>query len=544
VALNIADLVEHAVDLVPDRVALVCGDREITYAQMEDRTNRLAHYLQKQGVKPGDKVGVYSRNGIETIESMIAVFKLRAVVVNVNYRYIENELQYIFQNSDMVALIHEARYSDKVAAVLPTCPLLKTTIVIGDAADGQVSYDEALEQSSPERDFAERSGDDIYMLYTGGTTGSPKGVMWRHEDVWRVLGGGINFMTGEYLEDEWDLAKLGAENPVMTRMPIPPMIHGGAQWATFQSLFGGGKTVLHPDFDGHTIWQLVDKHGINLIFITGDAMARPMLDALIEGGPDGKPYDLSTLYLMASSAALFSPSIKEKFLELLPNRMLTDSIGSSETGFGGLSVVTKGAEHTGGPRVKIDASTSVLGEDGHPVEPGSGQKGLLARRGHIPVGYYKDEAKTAATFKEIHGVRYSIPGDYAQVEVDGTVTMLGRGSVSINTGGEKVFPEEVEGALKSHPEVFDAIVVGVPDERLGHMVAAVVQARGEERPSLADLDACARKEIAGYKVPRAVWFVDEIKRSPAGKPDYRWAVQQTELRPADETNNAHLAQRR
>jgi len=544
VALNIADLVEHAVDLVPDRVALVCGDREITYAQMEDRTNRLAHYLQKQGVKPGDKVGVYSRNGIETIESMIAVFKLRAVVVNVNYRYIENELQYIFQNSDMVALIHEARYSDKVAAVLPTCPLLKTTIVIGDAADGQVSYDEALEQSSPERDFGERSGDDIYMLYTGGTTGSPKGVMWRHEDVWRVLGGGINFMTGEYLEDEWDLAKLGAENPVMTRMPIPPMIHGGAQWATFQSLFGGGKTVLHPDFDGHTIWQLVDKHGINLIFITGDAMARPMLDALIEGGPDGKPYDLSTLYLMASSAALFSPSIKEKFLELLPNRMLTDSIGSSETGFGGLSVVTKGAEHTGGPRVKIDASTSVLGEDGHPVEPGSGQKGLLARRGHIPVGYYKDEAKTAATFKEIHGVRYSIPGDYAQVEEDGTVTMLGRGSVSINTGGEKVFPEEVEGALKSHPEVFDAIVVGVPDERLGHMVAAVVQARGEERPSLADLDACARKEIAGYKVPRAVWFVDEIKRSPAGKPDYRWAVQQTELRPADETNNAHLAQRR
>ena len=543
-ALNIADLVEHAVDLVPDRVALVCGDREITYAQMEDRTNRLAHYLQKQGVKPGDKVGVYSRNGIETIESMIAVFKLRAVVVNVNYRYIENELQYIFQNSDMVALIHEARYSDKVAAVLPTCPLLKTTIVIGDAADGQVSYDEALEQSSPERDFGERSGDDIYMLYTGGTTGSPKGVMWRHEDVWRVLGGGINFMTGEYLEDEWDLAKLGAENPVMTRMPIPPMIHGGAQWATFQSLFGGGKTVLHPDFDGHTIWQLVDKHGINLIFITGDAMARPMLDALIEGGPDGKPYDLSTLYLMASSAALFSPSIKEKFLELLPNRMLTDSIGSSETGFGGLSVVTKGAEHTGGPRVKIDASTSVLGEDGHPVEPGSGQKGLLARRGHIPVGYYKDEAKTAATFKEIHGVRYSIPGDYAQVEEDGTVTMLGRGSVSINTGGEKVFPEEVEGALKSHPEVFDAIVVGVPDERLGHMVATVVQARGEERPSLADLDACARKEIAGYKVPRAVWFVDEIKRSPAGKPDYRWAVQQTELRPADETNNAHLAQRR
>ncbi|WP_072803693.1 acyl-CoA synthetase [Rhodococcoides yunnanense] len=541
-ALNIADLVEHAIDLVPDRVALVCGDREITYAQMEDRTNRLAHYLQKQGVKPGDKVGVYSRNGIETIESMIAVFKIRAVVVNVNYRYIENELQYIFQNSDMVALIHEARYSDKVAAVLPTCPLLTTTVVIDGDGEGEgVSYRDALGRSSPERDFGERSPDDIYMLYTGGTTGSPKGVMWRQEDVWRVLGGGINFMTGEYLDGEWDLAKMGAENPVMTRMPIPPMIHGGAQWATFQSLFGGGKTVLHPDFDGHAIWRLIDEHGVNLIFITGDAMARPMLDALIEGRPDGTPYDLSTLFLMASSAALFSPSIKEKFLELLPNRMLTDSIGSSETGFGGLSVVTKGTEHTGGPRVKIDASTSVLGADGYPVEPGSGRTGLLARRGHIPLGYYKDEAKTAQTFKEIHGVRYSIPGDYAQVEADGTVTMLGRGSVSINTGGEKVFPEEVEGALKSHPQVFDAIVVGVPDERLGHTVAAVVQARSADRPALADLDACARREIAGYKVPRAVWFVDEIKRSPAGKPDYRWAVRQTESRPADEVNAAHLS---
>ncbi|WP_186628735.1 acyl-CoA synthetase [Rhodococcus sp. BP22] len=539
-ALNIADLVEHAIDLVPDRVALVSGDREITYAQMEDRTNRLAHYLQKQGVKPGDKVGVYSRNGIEAIEAMVAIFKIRAVVVNVNYRYIENELQYIFENSDMVALVHEARYSDKVAAVLPTCPLLKTTVVI-DGAEGQVSYEDALESSSPERDFEERTNDDIYMLYTGGTTGSPKGVMWRHEDIWRVLGGGINFMTGEYVEDEWDLAKMGAENPPMTRMPIPPMIHGGAQWATFQSLFGGGKTVLHPDFEGHAIWQLVDKYGINLVFITGDAMARPMLDALIEGGPDGKPYDLSSLFLIASSAALFSPSIKEKLLELLPNRMITDSIGSSETGFGGLSVVAKGAEHTGGPRVKIDASTIVLGEDGRPVEAGSGVKGLLARSGHIPVGYYKDEVKTAETFKEINGVRYSIPGDYARVEADGSVTMLGRGSVSINTGGEKVFPEEVEGALKSHPDVFDAIVVGVPDERLGHRVAAVVQTRGAQRPTLADLDTAARKEIAGYKIPRAVWFVDEIKRSPAGKPDYRWALSQTEQRPADETSAARLA---
>ena len=540
VALNIADLVEHAIDLVPDRVALVSDDREVTYAQMEERANRLGHYLREQGVRPGDKVGIYCRNRIEAIEAMVAVFKIRAVMVNVNYRYIENELQYIFDNSDMVALVHERRYSDKVSNVLPETPLLKTTVVVEDGTDLDyegVEYEAALAQGSPDRDFGERSNDDLYMLYTGGTTGKPKGVMWRHEDVWRVLGGGINFMTGEYVEDEWDLAKLGAESPGMTRFPIPPMIHGGSQWAVFQSLFGGGKCVMHPEFDGHDVWRIVDQHKVNLIFITGDAMARPMLDALVEGNEaSGEPYDLSSLFLMASSAALFSPSIKEKYLELLPNRMITDSIGSSETGFGGLSVVAKGDSHGGGPTVKIDASTSVLGEDGNPVEPGSGVVGILARKGHIPIGYYKDEEKTKATFKEINGIRYSIPGDFAQVEADGTVTMLGRGSVSINSGGEKIFPEEVEGALKSHPDVFDALVVGIPDERFGQRVAAVIQTRGAMRPSLHEIADAARKEIAGYKVPRSLWFVEEIKRSPAGKPDYRWAKEQTETRPADDHN--------
>ncbi|MCP2300267.1 Acyl-CoA synthetase (AMP-forming)/AMP-acid ligase II [Nocardia amikacinitolerans] len=539
---NIADLVEHAIDLMPDRVALADDGREVTYAQLEERANKLAHYLLEHGVQPGDKVGIYSRNTIEAVEAMVAVFKARAVMINVNYRYVENELQYIFDNSDMVALIHERRYSDKVAAVRPAIEKLRTVIVVDDDTTGtihtaadSVEYEAALAQSSGARDFGERSPDDLYMLYTGGTTGMPKGVMWRQEDVWRVLGGGINFLTGEYVADEWDLAKLGAANPPMTRFPIPPMIHGGSQWATFQSLFGGGKTVMIPEFTGHGVWQHIDRHGINLIFITGDAMARPMLDALIEGNPEtGKPYDLSTLFAIASSAALFSPAIKEKLLDLLPNRMITDSIGSSETGFGGLSMVAKGQAHTGGPRVKIDASTEVLDEAGNPVVPGSGQIGILARKGHIPLGYYKDEAKTAATFKEFNGIRYSIPGDYARVEEDGTVTMLGRGSVSINSGGEKIFPEEVEGALKSHPEIFDALVVGVDDDRWGQRVVAVVQCRGDNRPTLEDLRPVLTKEIAPYKLPRSLWFVDEIKRSPAGKPDYRWAKAQTEARPADE----------
>ncbi|MEV4129478.1 acyl-CoA synthetase [Nocardia sp. NPDC049707] len=543
---NIADLVEHAIDLMPDRVALADNGREVTYAQLEERANKLANYLLQQGVQPGDKVGIYSRNTIEAVEAMVAVFKARAVMINVNFRYVENELQYIFDNSDMVALIHERRYSDRVAGVRPNTPLLKTVVVVDDDTTGtiptaadSVEYETVLAESSGERDFGERSADDIFMLYTGGTTGLPKGVMWRHEDWWRVLGGGINFLTGEYVEDEWHQSKTGAGNPQMVRFPIPPMIHGGSQTATFHSLFDGGKAVMIPEFTGHGVWQHIDRHKINLIFITGDAMARPMVDALAEGNPEtGEPYDLSSLYVIASSAALFSPTLKDQFLERLPNRMITDSIGSSETGFGGLAVVAKGANHTGGPRVKIDAATQVLDDQGNPVAPGSGQVGFLARSGHIPVGYYKDEAKTKATFKEFNGIRYSIPGDYARVEEDGTVTMLGRGSVSINSGGEKIYPEEVEGALKIHPEVFDALVVGVPDERWGQRVAAVVQCRGDKRPTLDELRPVLTQEIAAYKLPRSVWFVDQIKRNPAGKPDYKWAKAQTEERPADEHADA------
>ncbi|MBF6349671.1 MULTISPECIES: acyl-CoA synthetase [Nocardia] len=541
---NIADLVEHTIDLVPDRVALADDHRSETFAQLEDRANRLAHYLLEHGVQPGDKVGIYSRNTIEAVESMLAVFKARAVMVNVNFRYVENELQYIFENSDMVALIHERRYTDKVANVRPKVPQLKTVLVVDDGTDaataeGSVDYEAALAESSGERDFGDRSNGDIFMLYTGGTTGMPKGVMWRHEDWWRVLGGGINFMTGEYVQDEWQQAKNGAAGGQMVRYPIPPLIHGGSQTAVFHGLFDGGKTIMIPEFDAHTVWQAVDAHGINMIFITGDAMARPMLDALEAGHPEtGEPYQHTNLWAMASSAALFSPSLKDRYIELLPNTVITDSIGSSETGFGGISIAAKGATHTGGPRVKIDASTAVIDDDGNPVAPGSGQVGLLARKGHIPVGYYNDPVKTAATFKEFNGVRYSIPGDYARVEEDGTVTMLGRGSVSINSGGEKIYPEEVEGALKCHPEIFDALVVGVPDERWGQRVAAVVQCRGGKRPTLEELRPVLTQEISSYKMPRSLWFVDEIKRSPAGKPDYKWAKAQTEERDADEHSQA------
>ena len=545
-ALNIADLAEHAIDAVPDRVALISGADKLTYAELEANANRLAHYLVDHGVKKDDKVGLYCRNRIEIVIAMLGIVKAGAIGVNVNFRYVEGELRYLFDNSDMVALVHERQYSERVANVLPDTPRVKTALVVEDGSDldyrrhGGVEFHSALENGSPDRDFGPRSADDVYLLYTGGTTGFPKGVMWRHEDIYRVLFGGTDFATGEPVADEYDLSKAAAANPPMIRYPIPPMIHGATQSATWMSLFSGQTTVLAPEFNADEVWRAIHEHGVNLLFFTGDAMARPLLDALLAHQENGTEYDLSSLFLLASTAALFSTSIKEKFLELLPDRIITDSIGSSETGFGGTSVVAKGQSHTGGPRVTIDKNTVVLDEDGNEVVPGSGVRGIIAKRGHIPVGYFKDEKKSAETFQTIKGVRYAIPGDYAQVEADGSVTMLGRGSVSINSGGEKIYPEEVEAALKGHPDVFDALVVGVPDPRFGQHVAAVVHPREGTKPTLSELDAFVRSEIAGYKVPRSLWLVDEVKRSPAGKPDYRWAKDVTEQRPADDVHAKHV----
>ncbi|MDO3101391.1 acyl-CoA synthetase [Mycobacteroides abscessus] len=543
-ALNIADLIEHAIDTMPDRVAIISGDRKLTYAELEEQSNRLGHYLQSQGVGPGDKVGLYCRNGIEIVIALTAIVKIRAISVNVNYRYVEAELHYLFENSDMAALVHERRYSDKVANVLPSTPNVKTAIVVEDDADGSfdsyggVPFADALAQGSPERDFGERSPDDIFLIYTGGTTGFPKGVMWRHEDIYRSLFGGINYVTGEYIEGEWDLAKQGAEAAPFIGFPIPPMIHGATQAATFMALFQGRTTVLAPEFNPEEVWELIEKHKINMLFFAGDAIGRPLIDAL--DTETGRARDLSSLWVLASSAALFSQTVKERYLELLPNRVITDAIGASETGTGGLSTVTKGQMHPGGPTVKISSTTTVLDEEGNPVQPGSGVRGLIAKSGHIPVGYFKDEKKTAETFKTFNGVRYAIPGDWATVEADGTVTMLGRGSVSINTGGEKVFPEEVESVLKGHPAVFDAVVVGVPDEKWGQHVGAVIAVREGVELTFEDLDAHARKEIAGYKVPRSIWIVDSVKRNPAGKADYRWAKEVSETEKVDLVNSKHV----
>jgi 3-oxocholest-4-en-26-oate---CoA ligase len=522
-ARNIADLIEHAVDLVPDRTALVCGERSVTYARLEDRANRLAHHLAEHGVGRGDHVGVQCQNSIEAVEAMIAAYKLRAVAINVNYRYVENELRYLFGNADLVALVHDSRYTDRVAPVLSEVPGLRHVLVVDDGSGAAVpeghgvDYEAAVAGGSPERDFEPRSGDDTYVLYTGGTTGMPKGVLWRHEDVWRALGGGVDFMTGQPLADEWQQSQSGKDF-ALVRMCLSPLIHGAAQWSVLPALFGCGTAVLMPGFDPVVAWRAVERNRVNVITLVGDAMARPLIEALDEGGQD-----VSSVVAISSHGALFSPAVRERFLAALPNVVLTDAVGSSESGFTGIQLVAKDAEHSGGPRVNPGPDVIVIDDGGGAVPPRSGGVGLLGRTGYIPYGYYKDPEKTAALFREVDGKRYVVPGDFARMEPDGSMTLLGRGNLCVNTGGEKVFPEEVEGALKSHPDVFDALVIGVPDERLGQRVGALVQPRPGATPDPAALDAHARTQLAGYKVPRSVWLVDEVGRSPNGKPDYQWA---------------------
>lgn len=555
-AFNLADLVEHAVDLMPERAALICGDRQVTYSELDARCNRLAHHLADSGIGEREHVAIYSYNSIEFVETMLACYKLRAVPINVNYRYVEDELLYLYDNADVVATVFQAQFSERMAEVREKLPMLKHLVVVEDNTgtvcdiDGVARYEDALRSASPVRDFPSRDDGDLYVLYTGGTTGFPKGVVWRHEDVFRTLGGGIDFMTGERVEDEYKLARDGADAAPTAVLVLAPLMHGAAQWGTFGGLFRGSTVVLLEKFDPHEVWRAVERYRIPMIAITGDAMARPLIEALQEGPPRASiphargeggisdelhgggdiersecseptsRYDTSSLVAISSTAAVFSPVVKEQLFELLPNLFVSEAVGSSETGFNGLRLLEKGAtsNDTGLINVARGPDTIVIDDENRPVEPG--EIGRMARGGNVPLGYYKDPVKTADTFVEVEGKRYSVPGDFARLELDGTMTLLGRGSQCINSGGEKIYPEEVESALKAHPSVFDALVIGLDDQRWGQKVAAVVQTRPGATVTLADLDAYCRTKIAGYKVPKALHVVEEIPRQPSGKPDY------------------------
>jgi 3-oxocholest-4-en-26-oate---CoA ligase len=522
-ALNFADLFEHAADAFGDRTAVACGDRRVSYRELDERTSRLAHHLAGLGVGPGDHVGLYARNSIEALETLIASCKLRACAVNINYRYVESELRYMFADSDLTVLVYDRRLAPLVAAAGPAAPGLRGLVEIDDGSDADpglpsTGYAAALAAASPERDFPARSNDDVYIIYTGGTTGYPKGVMWRHEDIWRTLGGGIDFITGEPLPDEWAQSRKGVEAGEFVKLCAAPLIHGNAQVAALAGLFAGETIVLLPAFDAGEIWRAVERHQVNVLVIIGDAMARPLVEAYLAGG-----YDASSLVALSSSAALFSPAVKDACAKALPDVVITEAIGSTETGFAGISFVSAGDPHLGGPTVMAGPDVIVLDEAGGVAGPG--QVGRLARGTHVPLGYHKDPVRTAAMFAEVDGKRYAIPGDMARVEDDGTLTLLGRGNTCVNTGGEKVYPEEVEGALKSHPDVFDALVIGVPDDLLGQRVAALVQLRPGAPADLTAVQEHARGQIAGYKVPRSIWLVDAVRRTVSGKADYGWARQ-------------------
>jgi acyl-CoA synthetase (AMP-forming)/AMP-acid ligase II len=524
---NLADLFEAAVDAFGDREYLVANGSRRTYAEMEARANQLAHHLAAQGVGPGDHVGIYAYNSVEWVETAWAVFKLRAIWININYRYVKEELRYLLTNADLVALIHQREFSPLVADLLPELPKLTHVLVIEDgsgveSAPGAVDFEAAFAGQSVERDFGPRSGDDLYILYTGGTTGMPKGVVWRHQDVFYALGGGTDPTTNTRMEDPAQMVAKGM-NGGLVHLPVAPLMHGATQWCVMGQSFVGSKIVLMAKFDPGEVWDLVQTEKVNSIMITGDAMGKPLIESLRD---DGVTYDLSTLLAVVSSAALFSAPVKDQFFIELPNLVITDAIGSSEGGNNGMTVITAGnTAMKSGPTVHLLGATVVFDEDLNLVEPGSGVIGKIARSGDIPLGYYNDPKKTAEVFITVRGTRYVMPGDFATVEADGSITLLGRGSIVINSGGEKIFPEEVESAVRSHPDVMDAIVCGAPDERWGQTVAAIIQPRvGHQAPSLESIQEHCRTTIAGYKLPRRLHVVDTVERSPSGKPDYTWAT--------------------
>jgi len=530
---NFADMFELVVDRVPERTALVVvdpdggADTRRTFAELEDRANRLAHHLAGAGVAAGDHVGIYAYNSAEWVESMLALYKIRAVPVNINFRYVEDELRYLFDNADLVALVLQREFAPRVAKVRDSLPQLKHLVVADDGSaadlgglDDAADYDEAIAGGSPERDFAARSGDDIHMIYTGGSTGMPKGVMWRQEDIFYALCGGIDAYSNTRVASPTELVeRIDPANAPPVMFPVAPLMHGAGQVSTIRGVIHGDTIVLTPRFDAEQVWRTVEREKVNILGITGDAMARPLADELERMHDE---LDLSSMISVGSSAAIFSPSIKEQIMALLPNALVVDSVGATETGMNGIKIAQPGEKSHGGPAtVQASADTIVVDDDMKPAAPGV--IGRLARTGNVPLGYYKDPERTAQTFIEFEGKRYALAGDLARIEDDGQITLLGRGSVMINSGGEKVFPEEVEGVLKAHPDVFDALVVGVPDERWGERVTAVVQPRPGREVTLDDLDAHCRGRIAGYKVPRQLFIVDKVSRAPSGKPDYPWA---------------------
>ncbi|MFJ2476659.1 acyl-CoA synthetase [Streptomyces sp. NPDC087659] len=527
---NLADLFESVVDVVPDREALLYLDhpgtgaeRRLTYAQLDAAANRIAHHLADAGLKPGEHLGLHLYNGVEYLQTVLGCLKARLVPVNVNYRYVEEELVYLYRDADLAALVFDAEFTGRVAAALPRTEKLRHLVRVGapdrDAPDLDcTAFPDAEASGSPERGFGARSADDQFIIYTGGTTGMPKGVMWRQEDLFFAgLGGGAP--TGEPVKRPEELAeRVAAGGDGITFFPTPPLMHGTSTLTSFIGFGFGQRVVLHRKYVPEEVLRTIERERVTSVSLVGDAMLRPLVDAL--NGPL-KGTDLSSLFSVSSSGAIMSETVREQFRALAPQVMLLDNFGSSESGFNGTATEDSGPGK--GFRLRVNHRTQVVDPVTH--EPVAvGDPGRIAQRGHVPLGYYNDPAKTAETFFRRGDERWVLLGDMATVDEEGVVTVLGRGSQCINTGGEKVYPEEVEQALKAHPDVYDALVAGVPDPKWGNHVAAVVQLReGAPALDLESVQAHCRSRLAGYKIPRQLVLAPAIQRSPSGKADYRWA---------------------
>jgi 3-oxocholest-4-en-26-oate---CoA ligase len=528
---NLAELHEAIAERVPSRECLVFRDRRLTWRDVTLRSRRLAALLRSRLGAPvasraqlenwesgQPHVALYLYNGNEYLESMLGAFKARAVPINVNYRYVEEELLYLFRDSKARALIYHASFAPVLARIRASLPDISLWIQVADESGepllpGALEYEAAL-ASQPADAPGGLSPDDLYALYTGGTTGMPKGVLWRQEDIFLAA---LYTRAVSSVKEVADRAERGRHRA----LPAPPFMHGAAHWAAFNTWMLGGTVAVQSEprrLDPHDIWSTVERERITLLTIVGDAFGRPLADALRE-----RPYDLSSLEVIASGGAILTAALKAELLERLPHVRIADNLGSSESGNQASQVSRSGARASTGD-FEIASDNLVLREDlTGPVAPGSGEIGWLARRGRVPLGYYGDREKTQRTFPVIGGVRYAVPGDRAALEADGRLRLLGRDSVTINTGGEKVFAEEVEHALKHHPAVLDAVVVGTPHERFGQQVTALVALRPGEAPGEQALLDVARAHIAPYKLPRRFVFLERILRAPSGKADYRWA---------------------
>jgi fatty-acyl-CoA synthase len=536
---NLADVFEAIARALPDQDAIVWGDRRWTYRELDERTNRLADVLHGAGhgarsdreglgghESHQDHLAVYLYNGNEYLEAMLGAFKARVAPFNVNYRYVEEELLHLLDSCQADVIVFDSRFAETLAAVLPDLPRLRTLIQVGEGPllPGAIAYEDALAAARTSPPPVERSPDDLYILCTGGTTGMPKGVLWRQADIFMGSMGGRDLTSGVEKQSMDEIVEGARASGGAKVLPAPPFMHGAAQWVAFSAFNGGSTIVIQDDvvrLDPADLWSTVDRHGVNILLIVGDAFGRPLVEELERGGHDG-----SSLLVVVSGGAPLNAGLKDRLLAALPSAMILDAVGASETGSQMSHVSAAGASASTG-RFTPGPSAAVVSADLTTVlEPGHDGDGWLAQRGRVPLGYLGDADKTARTFPVIDGTRYAVPGDRARLTAEGQIELFGRDSVTINSGGEKIFAEEVEQALAHHPDVFDVVVAGRPSEQWGSEVVAIVQLRDGADVDEDGLRSEAARHVARYKLPKAFVFVDAVVRSPAGKADYRWAKEQ------------------